>query len=72
MVVSTIATILGRHASPATEVLIQLLDEMADGENTLGDIMLKLRQKLVATSTPMALGLTSYGDADWILTRETR
>lgn len=70
VVVTTIATILGRHASPATEALIQLLDKMADGKHTFGDIMLRLRQKLVATSTPMALGLTSYGDADWVLTRE--
>jgi hypothetical protein len=70
VVVTTIATILGRHASPATEALVQLLDKMADGKHTFGDIMLRLRQKLVATSTPMALGLTSYGDADWILTRE--
>ncbi|HVG06192.1 MAG TPA: hypothetical protein VNM67_00650 [Thermoanaerobaculia bacterium] len=70
VVVTTIATILGRHASPATEALIQLLDKMADGKHTFGDIMLRLRQKLVATSTPMALGLTSYGDADWILTKE--
>lgn len=72
VVVSTIATILGRHASPATEALVQLLDRMADGRHTFGDIMLRLRQKLVATSTPMALGLTSYGDADWLLTREKR
>lgn len=72
VVVTTIATILGRHASPAIEELVQLLDEMADGKHTFGDIMLRLRQKLVATSTPMALGLTSYGDADWVLVRETR
>jgi len=70
VVVTTIATILGRHASPATEALVQLLDKMADGKHTFGDIMLRLRQKLVATSTPMALGLTAYGDADWVLTRE--
>ncbi|HET9228971.1 MAG TPA: hypothetical protein VFR31_20000, partial [Thermoanaerobaculia bacterium] len=72
VVVSTIATILGRHASPATGTLVQLLDRMADGKRTFGDIMLRLRQKLVVSSTPMALGLTSYGDADWILTREKR
>lgn len=72
VVVSTIATILGRHASPATETLVQLLDRMADGKHTFGDIMLRLRQILVARETPMALGLTSYGDADWILVKEAR
>lgn len=70
VVVSTIATILGRHASPATAILVELLDEMAAEERTFGEVMLRLRQKLVAKATPMALGLTSYGDADWILTRK--
>jgi hypothetical protein len=69
VVVSTIATILGRHASPATAILVELLDGMADGASTLGDVMLRLRRRLVAQATPMALGLTSYGDADWILAR---
>ncbi|HWM95191.1 MAG TPA: hypothetical protein VN493_30835 [Thermoanaerobaculia bacterium] len=71
VVVSTIATILGRHASPATAMLVELLDQMAaEGNRTLGDVMLRLRQKLVLKQTPMALGLTAYGDADWILTRK--
>jgi hypothetical protein len=70
VVVSTIATILGRHASPATALLVDLLDQLADGKHTLGDVMLRLRQTLVAKSTPMALGLTAYGDADWVLTKE--
>ena len=70
IVVSTIATVLGRHASPATARLVELLDEEAGEEgSTFGEVMLRLRQKLVAEQTPMALGLTAYGDADWVLTR---
>jgi hypothetical protein len=70
LVVSTIATVLGRHASPAAALLVELLDQMAaPGDRTFGDVMLRLRQKLVATQTPMALGLTAYGDADWVLTK---
>ncbi|HYN23015.1 MAG TPA: hypothetical protein VE078_18800 [Thermoanaerobaculia bacterium] len=70
IVVSTIATILGRHASRATVRLVELLDEEArKGYSTFGDVMLRLRQSLVAEQTPMALGLTAYGDADWVLTR---
>ena len=70
IVVSTIATILGRHASPATARLVELLDEEArEQDSTFGEVMLRLRQKLVAEQTPMALGLTAYGDADWILTK---
>lgn len=71
VVVSTIATILGRHASPAAGRLVELLDEeAAEGNSTFGEIMVRLRRKLMATQTPMALGLTAYGDADWVLTKE--
>ncbi|HEX5717113.1 MAG TPA: hypothetical protein VF179_13195 [Thermoanaerobaculia bacterium] len=71
VVVSTIATILGRHASPAAERLVELLDEEArEGNSTFGEVMVRLRRKLLETETPMALGLTAYGDADWILTRK--
>lgn len=71
IVVSTIATILGRHASPATARLVELLDEEArEGDSSFGEVMMRLRRKLLATATPMALGLTAYGDADWILTRK--
>lgn len=70
VVVSTIATVLGRHASPAAARLVELLDEEArDGDSTFGEVMLRLRRKLVLSQTPMALGLTAYGDADWVLTR---
>jgi hypothetical protein len=70
VVVSTIATILGRHASPAASRLVELLDEeAAEGDSTFGEIMVRLRRKLMATQTPMALGLTAYGDADWVLTK---
>jgi hypothetical protein len=31
--------------------------------------MVRLRRKLMVTQTPMALGLTAYGDADWVLTK---
>jgi hypothetical protein len=71
IVVSTIATILGRHASPATARLVELLDEEArEGNSSFGEVMMRLRRKLLAEATPMALGLTAYGDADWILTRQ--
>lgn len=73
VVVSTIATVLGRAASPAAGRLVELLDEeAAEGDSTFGEIMVRLRRKLMATQTPMALGLTAYGDADWVLTKEGR
>lgn len=72
VVVSTIATILGRHASPAAARLVELLDEEArEGESTFGEVMVRLRRRLLETESPMALGLTAYGDADWVLVAET-
>ncbi len=72
VVVSTLATILGRDASPAAALLVDLLDQEAeDGNGTFGEIMLHLRRQLLATQTPMALCLTAYGDADWVLTKQS-
>lgn len=69
-VVSTYATILGRHAAPATtELLRELKSQLDNGETRLGDVLVAIRRKLLAQGAPMALGLTSYGDADVLLTR---
>lgn len=66
VVVSTLASILGRHAGPATAVLVEEIRRIQDDpEATFGQAMLAARRRLLAEGTPMVLGLTSYGDADW-------
>jgi hypothetical protein len=66
IVVSTGATILGRHATPVTEEFVATLAESAkSGTASFGDVMLKVRQKAMAKGLPMVLCLMSYGDADW-------
>ncbi|MEO6394103.1 MAG: hypothetical protein ABIP75_19770 [Pyrinomonadaceae bacterium] len=66
IVVSTIATILGRHAGPAAEAIVEELKNQAGNvDATFGEVMLAVRRRLLARGTPMVLGLTSYGDADW-------
>jgi uncharacterized protein (DUF2235 family) len=66
IVVSTIATILGRQAGPAAGVIVEELRRIRDRRDaTFGQAMLAARRRLLATGTPMILGLTSYGDADW-------
>ena len=71
IVISTYATILGRHAAPATADLLDTLDKLlAAGPVRLGDVLLALRRRLLAEGKPMALGLTSYGDADIVLARD--
>lgn len=66
IIVSTIATILGRHAGPAAATIVQELKKQeGNGNATFGDVMLAVRRRLLAAGIPMVLGLTSYGDADW-------
>ena len=66
IIVSTIATILGRHAGPAAAAIVQELKKQeGNAEATFGDVMLAVRRRLLAAGVPMVLGLTSYGDADW-------
>lgn len=66
IIVSTIATILGRHAGPAAAAIVQeLKNQEGNGNATFGDVMLAVRRRLLAAGIPMVLGLTSYGDADW-------
>lgn len=66
IIVSTIATILGRHAGPAAAAIVEeLKNHEGKVDATFGDVMLKVRQRLLAKGIPMVLGLTSYGDADY-------
>jgi hypothetical protein len=68
IVVSTGATILGRHAAPvAREFVNQLSQQVSGGGVSFGDIMLTVRRKLLAQGLPMVFCLMSYGDADWQL-----
>jgi len=70
VVISTFATILGRHAAPATSEFLEELDRrLASGPVRLGDVLFDIRRKLLADGKPMVLGLTSYGDADVLLSR---
>ena len=65
IIVSTIATILGRHAAPTAAAIVEELKKMENNTNaTFGDVMLAVRRRLLAAGIPMVLGLTSYGDAD--------
>jgi hypothetical protein len=66
IVVSTIAAILGRHAGPAATAIVQeLRQQQGNPDATFGDILRAVRRRLLLSGSPMVLGLTSYGDADW-------
>lgn len=66
IIVSTIASILGRQAGPAASAIAQELKKQeGNPDATFGEVMLAVRRRLLAEGSPMVLGLTSYGDADW-------
>jgi hypothetical protein len=68
IVVTTVATVLGRHAARAADSILASIHNQTDnGPIRMGDAMLAARRQLLAEGMPMALGLTAYGDADWIL-----
>jgi hypothetical protein len=69
VVIGTMATILGRHASPAAKALIAAIRTSADqpGGATLGEVVRDARRTLLSNGVVMALALTAYGDADWRL-----
>jgi hypothetical protein len=65
IVVSTLTKILGRHAGPVAETLIEELQRSAQGEKSLGDTLLQTRKRYFLEGIPMALTLLANGDADW-------
>ena len=68
VVVSTINTILGRHAVPVAKELLKLLEkQVASGERSLGEVMRDLRRQSLADGYPMVLSVVAFGDADWRL-----
>jgi hypothetical protein len=70
IIVSTIATILGRQAGPTAAAIVEEIKKLeGDPSATFGKVMRAVRRRLLAEGTPMVLGLTSYGDADWRIER---
>lgn len=66
VVMSTVATVLGRHAVPvALELLTQLQRWSQEEAGTVGDAMTTMRRNMVREGIVIALALTAYGDADW-------
>jgi len=66
LIVSTLSTVLGRHAGPVAEVMIDELKK-TNGDRSIGDVMLRVRQRTLGSGIPMGMSLVAYGDADWRL-----
>jgi hypothetical protein len=70
VVVTTINTILGRHAVPVAKELLRLLKGIGTpaDDRSMGDVMRDLRRQALADGYPMILSVVAFGDADWRLT----
>jgi len=69
LVVTTLSTVLGRHAAPIAQALLQELSDIGQAE-PFGEATLAVRQKLFAQGMPAVLTLAVYGDADWLVEAE--
>jgi hypothetical protein len=68
VVVSSIASMLGRHAAPTAAALLSRLNDLVlAGPVDVGEAFLRLRRELLLTGDPLMLCLAVYGDADWLL-----
>jgi hypothetical protein len=69
VVVGTIATVLGLDAAPVAAELAQAIvaEYGATPARSLGEVMLRVRRRLVAAGRVMVLALSADGDADWLL-----
>jgi hypothetical protein len=67
IVLATLTTVLGRHASVVAGEVVEVLTEHREEQATFGEVIRVVRRKLLGAGIPAALALTAYGDADWIL-----
>lgn len=65
IVLSNFTRILGRQAGPIVIRLVELLKENKGQVITFGEVLLKLRQHLLAEGFIVSLTLMAHGDADW-------
>jgi hypothetical protein len=72
IVLGTITEVLGRHAAPVAVRLVEDLYQAVGSEPVrFGEVMVLLRRRLLTLGFPMVLALATFGDADWLLTKDT-
>jgi hypothetical protein len=66
-IVSTVATVYGVHMlTVGHSIVASLLARVEkDGGANLGEVLRDAKRAALADSTPMALGIIAFGDADW-------
>ncbi len=68
IVVGTVASVLGSHASAVAEAIAtQLAACRGAAPVPFGDLLLAARRQALGTGTVMALCVAGFGDADWLI-----
>jgi hypothetical protein len=66
VVISTVNTILGRHAVPVATKLLDLAKALPKDQTIgVGDLLRNLRRTTLRSGYPMVLSVVGFGDADW-------
>lgn len=69
VVIGTLSKVLGRHAVPFAEALVDALVAAQETGADIGVVMRDVRRRMFANGYLMALGVISLGDADWRLAK---
>lgn len=70
VVIATLTEVLGRHAAPVAARLVEELYSFCAAEpHGFGEVMVRLRRRLLADGLIMVLTLAAFGDADWLITK---
>lgn len=70
IVIATLTEVLGRHAAPTAVGLIRELYAIpAQEPQGLGEVMVRLRRKLLREGLLPVLALVAFGDADWLISK---
>jgi hypothetical protein len=67
IVLATLTPVLGQHAAPVAQRLLDDLKQAAQEGKSFGDALLSLRRQELASGMAVVLCLVAYGDADWRL-----
>ncbi|MBA4417184.1 MAG: hypothetical protein C0392_04645 [Syntrophus sp. (in: bacteria)] len=68
LVVCTLTSILGRHAAPMGQLLVEVLKKQSSEKAvTFGEIMRYFRCEALRQGYPAAMCLATFGDAHWLI-----
>lgn len=70
VVIGTIATVFGEHATKVAEILVKGLAQESEKLDRLGEVIRSMKRKALLEGLLMALCVVAFGDADWKLARK--